>query len=205
MKRWVILSLYGAAACLLLFNRSEIMAWLEADGTFAHDGAIWLLAFVIAVVPAVPYGFVAAIFGAKYGPVTGSLLNLAISVAAAAVLFLLVRYVLTAEQRRKAAGVKGVFRLTAFAEVNPFLAVMIARMVPFVPAQAVNIFAALTRMRMGPYLTATVLGKIPFLVTVSWLGNEMFHARQWGQIMLILGGYGLFLSVFVFLFRKIPS
>ncbi|TJY43976.1 TVP38/TMEM64 family protein [Cohnella pontilimi] len=198
MRKWLVISLYLAAAVSLWIWRGSIAGWLEADDSGMHFALVLILGFIIALIPAIPYTVVAVLIGAKYGPILGTVLNLAMSAGAALALFLIVRYTFTPEQRRKAAGMKGVFRITVFAERNPFAAVLFARMLPLAPAQAVNIFSALTRMRFIPYATATVLGKLPFLVTMGVLGQNILMNRDWHSIIFIIFTYIVFLcSVFV--------
>lgn len=202
MKRWLLAGLYLAAAVLLLFYRGSIAVWLEADGSWLHFVGVLLIGFIIALVPGIPYSVVAVLLGAKYGPVMGTIINLALSAGAAVVLFLIVRNSFTPEQRRKAAGMRGVFRLTVFAERDPFMAVLFARLLPIAPAQAINIYSALTRMRLLPYAIATVLGKIPFLLTMTVLGHDFFKTRQWNSVSLTVGIYAAFLCSVLVVYKK---
>jgi uncharacterized membrane protein YdjX (TVP38/TMEM64 family) len=204
MKRWVMISTYLLAAGFLLLNRSAISEWLKADGSWSHDLSVLLIAFAIALVPAIPFTIVAVLFGAKFGPIVGTILNLGISVAAAVILFLLVRYTFSPEQRGKAAGIKGFARLTVWMERNPFMAVLFARMLPIAPAQVVNIYSALTRMRFVPYFAATILGKIPFIMTMTLLGHQLLQYKQWSEIALLVIGYGLFLLIVGFVYKLLP-
>jgi uncharacterized membrane protein YdjX (TVP38/TMEM64 family) len=134
---------------------------------------LFFIAFLIAIVPAIPYGLLAALLGAKYGLVPGSIINLTLSSLAAITMFILVRYTFNPEQRRQASDLRWLSRLTALFERSPFLAVMFARMLPFIPAQAINVLAAVTRMNLVLFAVATILGKIPFMVAATMLGERI--------------------------------
>lgn len=203
LKKEVLIGVYVLAAGLLLVFRNPLIRWMETDSLGNQDVFIVLIGLAIAIVPAIPYGIVAAVFGAKYGPIAGTILNVLISVGAAMILFMLIRYVFTAEGRAKAAKMKGIRVLTSYAEQNAFLTILFARMLPIVPAQAVNIFAAITRISWIPYLLATILGKIPFLVMVTLLGDSIIQDADFNEILMIAGGYVLFLAVIYGVYRYV--
>lgn len=202
LKRWVFLTIYVLTAGLLFFYRDFISEWLKDAGSWDQNLTVFVIAFVIALVPAIPYSIVAALVGAKYGTLLGAFINLVISGTAAILLFLLIRYTFSPEQRRKAAEMKGVSRLTSFTERNPFFAVLMARLLPFVPAQAVNIYASVTRMTFMPYLAATILGKVPFIVTVTILGDRILQSFDWKAVVQIIIIYGVFILLVSYFYKK---
>ncbi|MBW5446324.1 hypothetical protein GE107_09660 [Cohnella sp. CFH 77786] len=202
MKKWMALLVYVLLAIALWIYQEQLYAWLRRDaGSWSGELPVIGAAFLVALIPAIPYGAAAVMLGAKYGAAAGSLLNVGVSVSAAAVLFLVVRNVLTAEQRRKASGMKGVRRLTDWFEKSPFFAVLLARMIPVVPAQAVNIYAALTRMNVLPYLAATLLGKLPFLLAATLLGDQLTAASGWRNAIVTAGAYAVFLALAAMIYR----
>lgn len=203
MKGWAFIAGYIVAGVLMIVYRDLLTAWLQADvDSWRHETLAIVTAFTIAVVPAVPYGIVAALFGAKYGAFAGGLVNLSVSVAAAAVLFLWVRYAFTDEQRTRAASFKGLGRLTGFMERSPFSAILLARLLPVVPAQAINAYAAVTRMDWKTFLLATAVGKIPFVLTATLLGDQWASdSRSAVGIVLIVGVYVGFLLLVWLVFR----
>lgn len=207
LKRLVFGGVYGGAALWLFVYRDALVAWIDSDTAWHQDILIGLAGLIVAIVPAVPYGVIAAVFGAKYGAAAGSLINLTISSLAAIILFAWIRYTFTEESRLKAARLKGIRRLTDYAERNAFFAVLFARLLPIVPAQLVNAYAAIIRMKGRTFIAATIVGKIPYLIAVTLLGESLFERSGWREILLILALYLLFISV-VFLLGKrfaIPS
>lgn len=168
---------------------------MESDLEWYQNILIVLLSLIIAIVPALPYGIVAAVMGAKFGPVTGTLLNVTISVLAALILFLIVRRTFSEQQRTKAANVKGIRFLTTLAETNPFFTILLARLLPIVPAQAVNIYAAITRIPWKPYIIATAIGKVPFIIMVTLLGDRFIQHADLREIFIIVGLYAFFVGL----------
>ncbi|MBN2981804.1 TVP38/TMEM64 family protein [Cohnella algarum] len=202
MKKVLVMGAYAAAVVILIINRDSLVSWMEADLEGYQHILMWLAGLIIAVVPALPYGIVAAVFGAKYGLLTGSLLNIGISVLGAIILFALVRRTFSQEERAKASKVKGLHYLTDFTENHAFLTILIARLLPIVPAQAVAIFAAITKIAWIPYLSATILGKIPFLLFITLLGDRFYRYESTNEIFMIVIGYGMFLAVVYVIYRR---
>jgi uncharacterized membrane protein YdjX (TVP38/TMEM64 family) len=205
LKKWIIVAAYMATAVMLLLKRHAIMSWIHEESSWNDNLILFVIAFIIALVPAIPYGLIAALFGAKFGALAGSFINLGLSSLAAVTLFLIVRYAFNAEQRTKATQIKGLSRLTAITESDPFLAVMVARLLPVIPAQAINAYAALTRMKMLPFAVATIVGKIPFIVATTLLGERVLVSFQWGDTLPILMIYGVFLLLVALIYKYIFS
>ncbi|WEK55952.1 MAG: VTT domain-containing protein [Candidatus Cohnella colombiensis] len=195
LKKIWLFTVYAIAAWLLIINRKPLIGWMESESYWQQNILIVLIGLIIAIVPAIPYGLMAAVLGAKFGPVTGTILNVFISAGAAMILFLLIRHTFSAEGRARAAKMKGIRYLTDYTERNAFFSIFFARTIPIVPAQAVNIFAAVTQISWVPYLLATVLGKIPFIVMVTLLGDRFFQNADLGQMMIITGPYGIFIML----------
>ncbi|WP_161793353.1 TVP38/TMEM64 family protein [Cohnella kolymensis] len=200
-KKVGVIGIYTVAALLLWLNRSSLILWMESDTEWYRNILIVLLALVIAIVPALPYGIVAAVMGAKFGAFTGSLLNVTISVLAALILFMLVRRTFSEQQRTKAANVKGIRFLTKFTETNPFFTILFARLLPIVPAQAVNIYAAITRIAWKPYIIATAIGKVPFIIMVTLLGDRFLQNADFREVFIIVGLYAVFIGVVYVVYR----
>ncbi|MFD0713321.1 TVP38/TMEM64 family protein [Paenibacillus sp. GCM10027626] len=202
MKKGAVIAIYLLLAGGLLYYRSPLLEWLQTESSLQQISILLLLAFIIALVPAIPYGIIAVLLGAKFGIVLGGLLNLALSSAAAVTLFIIVRYVTTPGQRSKLAGVKGIAHVSNFSERNPFIVVAAARMLPVVPAQVVNIYAAMTNMPIWIFAAATLVGKIPFILTTTVIGNQLSGGLDWGIVGMTCLIYAVFLLVLSAIYRR---
>ncbi|MFD0670059.1 TVP38/TMEM64 family protein [Cohnella sp. GCM10027633] len=188
-----LMILYVALAVLLFLYKSSVVAWMKSESVWYVDIAVLLTGYAIAVVPAIPFGVFAPIMGAKYGMAAGFAINLSVSLLGAMTLFAIVRATFTREDRSAFAQTKGFATLNRWAERNAFLAVLVARLIPFVPAQAINVVAALTRMGWKPFLLATLIGKIPFFLLVSIVGHQWKSGLDLGTMAIAVCIYGVFL------------
>lgn len=197
----MMVGLYFIIAATLAVYREPLINWMDSTAVGGMDIYIALIGLLIAIVPGIPYGVVAAVFGAKYGVLIGTALNIVISVLAAVILFMMVRVSSSEEGRQRLASRRGIAYLAALAERNAFLAIFFARLLPILPAQAINIFAAITRMSWKTYLYATIAGKIPFILLVTLLGDQFFNTPDIQGIMITVGVYGIFLGVVYWIYR----
>ncbi|XID93786.1 TVP38/TMEM64 family protein [Paenibacillaceae bacterium WGS1546] len=149
-------------------------------------------AILLAAVPAIPFGIVAGIMGAQYGPVWGTLINVATSAIAAALQFLAVRVLFQKQGRQFVTKFKRIEHFILFLERNAFLAVITTRLLPFVPAPVINVAAAISPMSFGSFFLATVMGKFPVMVLFSILGDKLLFSSVSGMMWALLI-YALFL------------
>jgi uncharacterized membrane protein YdjX (TVP38/TMEM64 family) len=202
IKKWLLLLGYLVAIVVIIMNKDPILGWLDDD---RGNNLIFLIgaAVLLAMVPVVPYGVIAGMLGAKYGPLFGGLLNVLISTVAAVLLFLSVRVVFQEQGIRYLAKFKRMDKFTKLMERNAFLAVLTARLLPFVPAVAVNVYAAISRMKVGPFVVATLIGKIPVMFVFAVIGDQLLSSLRnvfWTSFI-----YMLFLSavsLIYWFFRK---
>jgi uncharacterized membrane protein YdjX (TVP38/TMEM64 family) len=192
IKKWLLLLGYLAAIVVILIYKDPILCWLDDDNA---TNLIFLIgaAVFLAMIPVVPYGVIAGMLGAKYGPLFGGFLNVLISTVAAVLLFLTVRIVFQEQGIRYLAKFKRMDNFTKLMERNAFLAVLTARLLPFVPAVAVNVYAAISRMKIGPFVVATIIGKIPVMFVFAMIGDQLLSSLRnalWTSLIYIL-----FLSV----------
>jgi uncharacterized membrane protein YdjX (TVP38/TMEM64 family) len=201
LKKSLFIGIYILAAVALALYRGPLILWMDTETVWYLDILICLIGLLIALVPAIPYGLVAVVIGAKYGTIVGTGVNIAISVLAAVILFIIVRAAFSEEGRRKTANRRGVASFTTFVERNPFFAILFARLLPILPAQSVNIFAAITRIPLKLYLYATIIGKIPFILLVTLLGDQFINAPDFNGTIITLSLYGIFLFAVYLIYR----
>lgn len=192
MKKGMVLLVYAAAAALILLNHDSLLSWLEGGGIeklpLVIGGAV-----LLGLIPVVPFGVIAGMIGAHYGPVWGSFINVGSSTAAAALTFLAIRLVFQERGRRWIASHRRADRLTLRMERHAFMTIIWARVLPFVPAMAVNVCAAIIRMPFPSFVAATALGKIPVMIVFSVIGSQIF--TSWPKALWTLFIYLIFLAV----------
>jgi len=192
IKKGIILLLYVAGIAAILIYKQLMLTWLSHSDV---ERLPWMIgaAILLAAVPAVPFGIVAGIMGAQYGPVWGTLINVATSAIAAALQFLAFRVLFQKQGRQFVTKFKRIDNFILFLERNAFLAVITARLLPFVPAPTINVAAAISHMSFGSFFMATVIGKFPVMVLFATLGDKQFSSVSGMMWPLLI--YALFLMI----------
>lgn len=196
-KIWIVTG-YIAAAIVLLLYKDPLVHWMK-DADASEIPVFIGVAVIIALVPVVPYGVIAGVIGFKYGPVWGGFINVAGSTIAALLMFLMVRYVFQEQGRHWLEKWGAVNRFVMLMENNAFIAVLIARLIPIIPAAAVNVYSAISRIRPGTFMLATVLGKIPVMFVFAIIGDQLFKSWTYAGLTALI--YGLFLFGVYLLYR----
>ncbi|SDC17688.1 Uncharacterized membrane protein YdjX, TVP38/TMEM64 family, SNARE-associated domain [Paenibacillus sp. UNCCL117] len=173
MKIGLVVLTYAAMLGAAYVYKGELLGWLERDGGGAEIPLMLLLSLLFALVPVIPFGVIGGVLGAKYGILVGSLLNVAGSSLAAVIMLLTVRYLFSQQGRRYLARFRRVEAFTELYERRPFLSVLAARLIPVMPAPAVNVYSALTRISLPAFAAATLLGKIPVMLVFAVVGDTV--------------------------------
>ena len=191
IKKGIIFFLYAAGIAAIITYKQPMLSWLAHSDT---ERLPWLIgaAILLAAVPAVPFGIVAGIMGAQYEPVWGTLINVAASAIAAALQFLAVRGLFQKQGRQFVKKFKRIDHFILFLERHAFLAVITARLLPFVPAPVINAASAISHMSFGNFFLATVMGKFPVMVLFAIMGDMLLFSSVSGMMWTLII-YALFL------------
>jgi uncharacterized membrane protein YdjX (TVP38/TMEM64 family) len=90
INKRIVFLIYGVAIAAVITYRDVILSWL-AQGEVERLPWMIVAAILLALVPVVPFGIIAGIIGAQYGPIWGSMINVASSTIAAAISFWAIR------------------------------------------------------------------------------------------------------------------
>lgn len=162
----------AAAAILLAINRDRIdlatvEQWTGQLGIWAPLGHVVLFAAgTVLFAPGAIFGLVG---GALFGPIWGTLLNLAGATIGATAAFLVARYV-AADWVRTKAGPR-IARLTSGVEAEGWRFVALMRLVPLVPFNLLNYALGLTRISLLQYVLASLVAMAPGTLAFTWLGH----------------------------------
>lgn len=166
-------------------NNEELSDYLRSFGSFAvviGSCAILLQTWV----PFAPFVLLAGanvlVFGLKWGFV----INYSMSCLGATAAFLFARYVAHDWIAGKLAKYPAAAQLNERLEKNGFFYVLIGRILFFVPSTAINLGAAISRMRFHHYLFGTLLGKLPIVLLESLIGHDVLHFRKYGGRLAVL-------------------
>ncbi|WP_138754167.1 TVP38/TMEM64 family protein [Paenibacillus sinopodophylli] len=199
MKIAIVVLLYTLVIAAILVNQEPILSWIAQDGMKRLPWMIGI-AVLTATIPFFPFGFIATMMGAQYGPIWGSLINVMSSTIAAALTFWIVRALLQNWGRSFLAKSSRMDRFMHDFDRNAFMAVCMARLIPFVPAQAVNAASAISQMPIGNFVLATLIGKIPIMFVFAFMGDQLFSSVT--NVLVTCGIYMFFLIIIYACFRS---
>lgn len=166
-------------------------SWALGFGAWAPlaSAALMVLQAVVAPLPA----FVITLAnGLVFGWAWGALLSWASAMAGAALCFGLGRALGRPAVERLLGGAGALERADRFFARHGRGAILLARLVPFVPFDAVSYGAGLTSTRLGPFLVATGIGQLPATLAYSWLGERVAGAAR-----VVLWAFSLGLAALV--------
>ncbi|KRE29784.1 TVP38/TMEM64 family protein [Paenibacillus sp. Soil522] len=196
LKKLCLAIIYAAAAFILYTYGDAILAWLQqADNV----PLVILMAALMALFPIIPYPVVSGIIGAALGPALGGFAAWAGSAAASIVMFLFIRYGYREWGVHVLHRYNRIGRLTELFERNAFLTILFARLIPFIPSIAINMYAALSRVSFTTYAIASSLGKMPAMLLFVTVGDNLISNPI--NMLAVIGIYGLFLALSLFVYR----
>ncbi|AGP30774.1 TVP38/TMEM64 family protein [Corynebacterium terpenotabidum] len=193
----------GALVLILVILASVVLVvpMPDVDGvraTVSATGAWAPLTWLVLMVACTQLPFPRTVWtisaGALFGAATGSLLALAGLAVSAAVSLVLIRRLGDRAVRRIADPAENA-RLAAIQEVladRGWISVLGLRMIPVIPFSVLNYACAVTRIRLGPFLGATVAGSAPNTVATVLATDALLGGGSpwvfWVSAAVILGG-----------------
>lgn len=159
------------AALWLALNRDRLDSALVENsirglglwGPVAH-----VVLFALGTILFVPGALFGLAGGALFGPVWGTILNLAGATLGATAAFLIARYLAADWVRRKAGG--RLARLIAGVEAEGWGFVAFTRLVPVFPFNLLNYALGLTRIPLAAYVVTSFICMAPGTLAFTWLG-----------------------------------
>ena len=171
LPRVVVALVIAASAIWLALHRDPFdPALIESS---IRDLGLWaplahVALFAVGTVFFVPGAIFGLAGGAMFGPLWGTLLNLAGATLGATASFLIARYVAADWVRRKAGG--RLERLITGVEAEGWRFVAFVRLVPLFPFNLLNYALGLTRIPLAPYVLASLVFMAPGTLAYAWLG-----------------------------------
>ena len=198
------LAIAGAAVWLALNRDSLDPALVESSirnlgpwAPFAH-----IAAFAIGTVLFLPGAIFGLAGGMLFGPLWGTVINLAGATLGATASFLTARYLAMDWVRRRAGG--RLERLITGVEDEGWRFVAFTRLVPVFPFNLLNYALGLTRIPLPQYVLASLICMIPGTLAYSWLGHAGREALAGNEAAIRYGLLALaLLAAIAFLPRLI--
>lgn len=196
LKKLGLAIIYAAAAFILYTYGDAILAWLQQADSVPF---VILMAALMALFPIIPYPVVSGIIGAALGPALGGFAAWAGSAAASIVMFLFIRYGYREWGVHVLHRYSRIGKLTGLFERNAFLTILFARLIPFIPSIAINMYSALSRVSFTTYAIASSLGKMPAMLLFVTVGDNLISNPK--NMLAAIGIYALFLALSLFAYR----
>lgn len=134
--------------------------------------------------------------GLAFGPLWGTLYLVIGTAFGAALCFGVARLLGPQRLRRYRPTWMPLEQLDNQAAQHGFRTILILRLTPVFPWDAVSFLAGLSRVRFWPYVAATVVGSVPGAVAFSYFGNAMFQSLSMTVVVaVIIVIVGLYLRV----------
>jgi uncharacterized membrane protein YdjX (TVP38/TMEM64 family)/rhodanese-related sulfurtransferase len=169
--------LIATVAVWLALNRDHFDPALIESAI--HDLGLWaplghIVLFALGTILFVPGAIFGLVGGALFGPLWGTVLNLAGATLGATAAFLVARYAAADWVRRKVGG--RLDRLIAEVEAEGWRFVAFVRLVPLFPFNLTNYALGLTRISLKHYVLASLVCMMPGTVAYTWLGHASREA-----------------------------
>ncbi|MEG6586119.1 TVP38/TMEM64 family protein [Dendrosporobacter sp. 1207_IL3150] len=127
--------------------------------------------------------------GLAFGPIFGSIYLILGTVLGAVLCFGLARILGNDKIIQRFPKVLRLEAINAQLETQGLKYMLILRLVPAIPWDAVSFFAGLTKIRFWPYFVGTFLGSVPGALAFCYLGNVMnrsFLTALWGAVIVVV-------------------
>lgn len=191
-SKWIIAIINISIAAIILGNWENLSTWIGEENN-GYSPAIFILIVLLAAVPGVPFGLVGGMIGAKYGIIVGSLFNIAASTIAAMLVYMVFRYLLNKWGKHWLEKSHSMRRFDMFIRNRVFWSILIARLIPIMPAALINLYAGVFGLSFKIFMIATVLGKIPIMLVFAYVGDNIQSGKtEWMMVIVI---YSVFLTI----------
>lgn len=180
-----------AASLLMRGDVQQLKTWLLSFGAWAPVVSALLMVFQSVAAP-LPAFVITFANGLLFGAWWGALLSWSSAMAGAALCFFLARALGRPAAEKLAGGSRALAVSDRFFQRYGDRAVVIARLLPFVPFDVISYGAGLTPMSFWRFFLATGLGQIPATIVYSWLGQNMS-----GSVRAVFWSFAGLLSVAV--------
>jgi len=192
-KRASLLTLLLTVALVILLypylqNPSALQGLLRQWGWIGVVLALFITSSQM-LFPVVPFALLAGINALAFGWFAGFILSLSGSLLGSTLGFGLARALGQEWVQTKTTAKLGGW--SARIDENSFFLVLLARLIPILPAAAVNYAAGLCNMKFRTFFAATLLGKIPMIAWESWFGHDLWQITQNPKRFVLALAFGI--------------
>ncbi|MBV7504690.1 TVP38/TMEM64 family protein [Bacillus sp. sid0103] len=200
-KRALSIGILLMVIAIGIFQKDEFMHLVKQGGTIAIFISMLLVAICV-FFPIIPFPVLAGTIGAVFGTSQGMIVSLTGAMVGTMAFFFLSRYGFRDYAQQKLMKFPKVQEYDEFLNRNSFVAILTCRLIPIIPAPVVNIICGLSHVRWLTFFTASIIGKIPNILLLSYAGASFSNNKLYS-----FGIYGIYLIIifiinFVIIYRK---
>lgn len=180
---------------IILFGYSQkdlLMELVKQDGPNAVLISM-LMVSICVFFPIVPFTVLGAMIGALFGATEGLLISYSGAMFGTLLFFFIARYGFKESAQNTMKRYPKVLEYQELLNRNSFIAILVARLIPILPAPVFNAACGLSKVDWKIFLIASAIGKIPNIFIVSFAGANVIH-NKWFSISLY-GSYLLIISM----------
>ncbi|MBT2657942.1 TVP38/TMEM64 family protein [Bacillus sp. ISL-18] len=204
VKKLMIVILLVSIIGLGIREKSTLILMITQGGFPAMVMSLLLLSLCV-FFPIIPFPVTAGMIGAVFGPVKGSIVTLTGSMIGTVLFFFLMRYGYRQWAQRKLKKYPKAQKYQNQLKDNAFMAIFIARLIPIIPAIAVNIGCSLCTVNWKVFFGASVIGKIPNIVFLSFAGASFQHNIRFSVFLYVLYLVSMLVMNIMWVYRKVPK
>ncbi|WP_426447293.1 TVP38/TMEM64 family protein [Paenibacillus sp. S-38] len=154
-----------------------------------------LLILLQTIVPFVPFVVVAGANVLLFGLWLGFLVNYVFACLGAVLAFYGTRSFGREWAQARLARYPLADRFNEKLEKHGLLYITLSRVIPVLPSFAINMAAAVTRVRSRDFIVGTLIGKMPMILLESLIGHDLLHfTKHKGRLLILLALFGLLLA-----------
>jgi uncharacterized membrane protein YdjX (TVP38/TMEM64 family) len=200
-KRAISIGILLVIIVIGLFQKDELLHLMKQGGTISILISMLLVAICV-FFPVIPFPVLAGTIGAVFGTAQGMVVSLTGAMVGTMAFFFLSRYGFRDYAQQKLMKYPKVQEYDEFLNRNSFVAILTCRLIPIIPAPVVNIICGLSHVRWLTFFTASIIGKIPNILLLSYAGasfsnNKLYSFGIYGVYLIII-----FIINFVIIYRK---
>lgn len=177
------------------WNVHHLSDVLSSFGWYGYAAGM-LLVVLQTIFPFVPFVLVAGANVLLFGFWLGYAVNYVFSCLGAILSFLLVRRYGQAWAIKKLAPYGYIGKLNDKLERHGLLYIMLSRIIPIFPSFAINLAAAVMKVRARDFIIGSMLGKLPMILLESMIGHDLLFIRHHkGRLLLLLAIFVLMVAL----------
>ncbi|MEH7415858.1 TVP38/TMEM64 family protein [Neobacillus drentensis] len=204
VKKVMIVFLLVSMIGLGIKEKSTLILMIAQGGSPAVGMSLLLLSLCV-FFPIIPFPVTAGMIGAVFGTLKGSIINLTGSMIGTVLFFFLMRYGYRQWAQQKLKKYPKAQKYQNKLKDNAFMAIFIARVIPIIPAVAVNIGCSLSSVNWKVFVLASVIGKIPNILLLTYAGASFQHNLRFSVSLYALYLVVILVINFVWVYRKVPK